>query len=62
MLLPPVGGEAAGAGGGEDGLAEAFEEGGDFIQPFLAGFHLGQEFFQFGGDAALFILRGYGNF
>ena len=54
MCLPPFGGEAAGASGGEDGLAEAFEEGGNFIQPFLAGINLGKEFFQFGDYEVLF--------
>ena len=43
------------AGGGEDGLAEAFEDGRDLFQPLLAGVDFCQEFFQLGDDAALFI-------
>jgi hypothetical protein len=56
--LSPVSREAAGAGGDEDGLAEAFEEEGDFGQALLAGVHFGQEGFQLGDDAALFGERG----
>jgi hypothetical protein len=42
-LLPPIGGEAAGAGGGEDGLAKAFEQDGNLRQPLLAGVHFAQQ-------------------
>ena len=43
ILLPPIGGEAAGAGGGEDGLAKAFEQDGNLRQPLLAGVHFAQQ-------------------
>ena len=39
VLLSPIGGEAAGAGGGENGLAKAFEKDGNFGQPLLTGIH-----------------------
>ena len=48
-------------GGGEDGLAEAFEDGRDLFQPLLAGVDFCQEFFQLGDDAALFFEGGRGN-
>ena len=43
VFLPPIGGEAAGAGGGEDGLAKAFEQDGNLRQPLLAGVHFAQQ-------------------
>lgn len=43
-------------GGGEDRLAKAFEEGGDFFKALL-NVHLFQNFFQFGDDSALFGKR-----
>ena len=61
ILLPPIGGQAAGAGGGEDGLAKAFEQDGDLCQALLAGVHCGQELFQFCDDAALFGEGGEGH-
>ena len=46
ILLSPIGGEAAGAGGGEDGLAKAFEQDGNLRQPLLAGVHFAQQLLQ----------------
>ena len=42
-FFPPIGGEAAGAGGGEDGLAKAFEQDGNLRQSPLAGVHFAQQ-------------------
>ena len=39
MFDTPFLGELAGGGGGEDGLAEAFEEVGDAVEAGAAGFH-----------------------
>lgn len=61
-FFTPIVGKPAGTGGGEDGLAEAFEEGWNFIQPFLTGFNLGKKFFQFGDDAVLFSGGWHGYF
>lgn len=54
LLFPPICRESSRTGGGEDGLAEAFEEDGDFGQALLAGFHFRQQLLQFGDDPALF--------
>src|SRR5216117_746590 len=43
FLLPPIGGEPAGAGGGEDGLAKAFEQDGNLRQPLLARVHFANQ-------------------
>jgi len=55
VAFSPILSEAAGAGGSEDGLAEAFEDGGDFVEAFRAGIDFLQELFQFYHDAALFV-------
>src|SRR5439155_24970034 len=43
ILLPPIGGETAGAGSGEDGLAKALEQDGNPRQALLAGVHFAQQ-------------------
>src|SRR2546427_6052831 len=57
ILFPPIGGEAAGAGGGEDGLAKAFEQDGDLRQPLLAGAHSAQQHLQLRHDPPLLAQR-----
>jgi len=39
MVLPPINRKVPGAGGGEDGLAKAFDQDGNFFQPLLAVIH-----------------------
>jgi hypothetical protein len=54
ILLAPIFGEAAGAGGGEDRLAEGFEDLSDFFEAGLDSVNFCEEFLDFGYDAFLF--------
>jgi hypothetical protein len=58
MAGTPVFSEAAGAGGGEDGLAEASEELWDFVEALPTGVDAGEQGVQFGDDPALLGERG----
>ncbi|EHN64773.1 hypothetical protein CTATCC11996_16135 [Comamonas testosteroni ATCC 11996] len=49
--------QAPRSGGGQDGLAEAFEQGGDAGEAVVQGIDTGQDGVEFVGDAALFTLR-----
>jgi len=49
------------SGGGEDGLAEAFEQGGDAGQAGVDGIYAGEDGVEFVGDAFLLGQRGQGN-
>ncbi|MEZ5509817.1 MAG: hypothetical protein R3F47_07930 [Gammaproteobacteria bacterium] len=46
--------QLAADGGGEDGLAEAFEDVGDGVEADFDGVHLCQQLVEFGGDLFLF--------
>ncbi len=61
LLFSPIGGEATGAGGSEDGLTKAFEDDGNLRQPLLAGVHFAQQCFQPCYNPALFGERSKGN-
>jgi len=50
----PIAGEVAAEGGGEDGLAEFFEEGGHGVEGFARAAAAGLEGFELGDDSALF--------
>lgn len=54
ILLPPLLRQLATRGGGEDGLAEAFEEGGDAVEAGAAGVHPPQDQLQLVRDPLLF--------
>jgi len=54
LVGAPIIRQLAGSGGGEDGLAEAFEDGGDAIEAVAAGIHPRQHRIEFVGDAFLF--------
>ena len=56
-VLAPLPGQFAGGGGSEDGLAEAFEDGGDAVQAFAAGVYAREQGIEFVGDAFLFGQR-----
>ena len=62
MFFSPIGGEATGAGGGEDGLAKAFEQDGNLRQPLLTGVHFAQQLLQLPHDSPLLSERGKGKF
>ena len=51
LCQPPRG------GGGKDGLAEAFEDGGDAGQAGVDGVHAGEDGVEFFGDAFLLVFR-----
>src|SRR5579863_2406026 len=53
LHFAPVIGEPTGAGGGEDGLAEGFEEFGDFGETGAAGVDVRQKIFDFGDNVRL---------
>ena len=55
VLLAPLFGEVAAEGCGQDGLAEAFEEGWDGVEGLFGVSAAGGEFFDFGDYAALFV-------
>ncbi len=57
-LSSPLLRQLAGGGGGEDGLAEAFEDGGDAVEAFAAGVDPREDRVELVGDALLFVERG----
>ena len=54
LIGSPLLRQLTGGGGGEDGLAEAFEDGGDTVEAVAAGIHPRQHRVEFVGDALLF--------
>ena len=54
-LFPPLLRQLAGGGGGEDGLAEAFEDGGHAVEAFAAGVYPREDRVELVGDALLFV-------
>jgi len=60
LFIPPVGGEAARAGGGEDGLAEPLERRRHAVQAGAGGRHLAEDAFHRRHDPPLLGKRGKG--
>ena len=58
LLFPPLLRQLAGGGGGEDGLAEAFEDGGDAVEAFATGVYPREDRVELVGDALLFVEGG----
>jgi len=58
MLVAPILSQPPRGGGGEDGLAEAFELGREAVEAVAAGIHPRQHAVEFVGDAFLFGERG----
>ena len=54
MLVSPILCQAAGAGGGKDGLTKVFKNFGDFGETFAGCVYLFEQRFYFGDDAGLF--------
>ncbi len=54
-IFPPPPLRQLAGGGGEDGLAEAFENGGDAVQAFAAGVYPREDRVELVGDALLFV-------
>jgi hypothetical protein len=55
LALSPTIRQLSGCSGGEDGLAEAFEDVGHAVEAFAAGIHPSQDRVELVGDAPLFV-------
>ena len=54
-IIPPLLRQFPEGRGGEDGLAEAFEDGGDAVEAFAAGVYPREDRVELVGDALLFV-------